>query len=863
MAPPDLDLDLDDLSAEAIEALPFGVILVDPLGRVLSYNAAESRFSGRAVGDVLGRNFFKDVAPCTNLPAFYGRFLGGVRSGALSERLTFTFGFQPQPVRVAVHMRSSRTPGRYWIVVQPIEWVSREPLAAAAPEVGRRARAETVDVSACEREPIHIPGAVQPHAALLALDPVSWRVLACSENTLNVLGREPPTVLGAAAADVLPAGLLEALAAHALDPGAPLRWEARVGEPERRVTVVAHRQSDRVLVELEPAPEHPGDFGAPSPMAVSAAVSALAAAPELSVVAQTAVDALKALTGFQRVMVYRFDADWNGEAIAEAREPAAYDSLLGLRFPASDIPAQARALYVRAPARFVVDRDYVPVPLVADPAAGNAPIDLSFAGARSLSPIHLEYQRNLGVNGSMSSSIVVDGRLWGLVIGHHRRPHYLPPESRAAIAMITDALSLRIGALEQAAQWREQEAHLSSETALLQQMAGADDLIAALMDGETPLLQLFGAGGAAVVDESAVHLAGDTPGDEAVLAIRAWLLEQPSEALVFATDRLASRLPAAAAWTAQASGLLAAFTAPERRRLLLWFRPEVVQAIAWGGDPNKPVDVAGAGATLLPRRSFERWIEEQRGHAEPWRDWQIAAAARIASAVERVSLRQNRRIGELNERQEALVAALVEKDQALAQKDVLTREIDHRVKNSLTIVASFLQMQARTVGDQRARDAFEETYARVMSVARIHDSLYQSDDVEEVDIGQTIERLCQDLSGMAGERHTLAVSATPQIMVPYRRAVGLALIATELVTNALKYAYRPDEAGAVDVSVRPREDGVCLTVSDNGRGLPANWGEPAGGRVGLGMKLIRAMLAQIDGEMQVETHGGARFTVCA
>jgi two-component sensor histidine kinase len=247
----------------------------------------------------------------------------------------------------------------------------------------------------------------------------------------------------------------------------------------------------------------------------------------------------------------------------------------------------------------------------------------------------------------------------------------------------------------------------------------------------------------------------------------------------------------------------------------------------------------------------------------PWPSWQVAAAGRIAAAVEAVALRQNRRIEVLGEKQAQLMALLDEKERLLTDKDMLTREIDHRVKNSLQIVASFVQMQGRTTKDPAARAGFDETYGRIMSVARIHDSLWRSDDVGEVDIGQTIEILCRDLSGMAGERRTLDVTVARDVKLPYQQALALSLIAVELVTNALKYAYAPEEPGVVQVEVRHREEGaVCLTVADQGRGLPADWS--TGRREsGLGMKLIRAMLKQIGGEMQVEQGPGSRFVVCA
>jgi light-regulated signal transduction histidine kinase (bacteriophytochrome) len=631
-----------------------------------------------------------------------------------------------------------------------------------------------------------------------------------------------------------------------------------VGPSATPAIVLAHQRDGRLLIEIEPAPVRGEDFGAPTVAQVTAALGRVGRSATLAEAAGAAAVVVRELTGFERVLVYRFDRDWNGVSVAEDRDPEAYDSLLDLYFPASDIPAQARALYARAPARFVFDRDYAPSPLVGDASLGNAPIDLSLVQARSLSPIHLEYQRNLGVNGSMSSSIMVDGRLWGLVIGHHRRPHYVAPETRAAVASATEALGLRIAALEIAESWRTQEAHVNAETLLLERMAGVDHPTEALLGDAPTMLELFGAGGAAFVEDRTVYLLGATPSREQVLDLTEWLVERGQ---VHASEQLSGEFPPAEAYRAIASGLLAAFTGGERPAVLLWFKPEEVSAIAWGGDPTKAVESTGAG--VLPRRSFERWVEERRGASTPWAAWQVAAAGRIARAVENVARRHNRRVAVLRDKQDELLGALEQQKQLLHDKDLLTREIDHRVKNSLQIVASFVKMQSRATADAAARAGLEETYGRVMSVARIHDSLWRSDEVGEVDIGQTIAALCRDLSSMAGEGRSLEVTAGPDIRLPYQQALALSLITLELVTNAVKYAYGPEEAGKVEVDIRAQpEGGVCLTVSDRGRGLPADWA--AGAREsGLGMKLINAMLSQIKGEMRVETGAGARFVVCA
>ncbi|TNC05361.1 GAF domain-containing protein [Methylobacterium terricola] len=856
----DSTIDLDALAPRDLDTLRQGVIQIDGAGVIHRYNRAESVFSGRAPERVIGRNFFTEVAPCTHLPHFYGRFREGVRRGRFDRPFSFVYGFDPRPMQVRITLRHAAAPDRYWIITEPVEALEpghrREAVQAA---VTQRVRAEPVDPSLCEQEPIHIPGAIQPHAVLVAADVDTLTVTACSGNVRDALDRDP---LGHDLAGLLGSDLTDRIRAtlqgEGVDPGRTVR--ARVVLPSSLglpVEAVAHRNGERIIVELELAPAHPEDFRAASQLDTELAIGRLRGAVTLEEAAAVAARETRALTGFDCILVYRFDPDWNGAAIAEDKDPAWTRSLLGLRFPASDIPAQARALYTRSKSRFVIDRDYVPVPLVATPATANAPVDLTFAQARSLSPIHLEYQRNLGVNGSMSVSILVEGRLWGLMIGHHRRPHYVAPETRAAATVLADAFAMRVYELESRRLWQEQQAHLALESELVRELARSDDFVSALTEQRHTLLDLFEARGAATVSHDSVRRLGQTPPSAAILEIADWLrMTVPLGSSSYVTAEFAVAHPPSAPYAECASGLLAAFVDAERHHLLLWFRPEVPSTVTWGGDPRKPV-LAGSGpVAVLPRRSFERWVEERRGVSEPFAPWQVDIAEALALAVEGVVLRQRRKIAELT-------GLLADKERLLTQKDLLTREIDHRVKNSLQIVSAFLQMQRRQVTDPASQAAFAETAARVMSVARVHDSLYQAESVEEVDLGQTIENLCADLAGMAGEGHAVDLDAEPGLMVPYRKAVALSLIATELITNAFKYAFA-ESGGRVAVSVTGETEGrVRLSVCDDGQGLPDGWSDAPARGTGLGMKLIRAMLDQINARLEVENRPGACFTVTA
>jgi len=853
--------DYENLAEDAFARLSHGVVRVDALGIVRAANPAAAELLGCPAGRLVGRDFFRDLVPGANVPRGRGRFLAGLRGGHLEAGGRFALDRAAGPVRFDLRMRADAASRGAWIALEPVETPPLRDTGRGTAAVERRERAEPVDVSACEREPIHIPGSIQPDAVLLVADAADFRVLAYSFNVAEAFPGATTALLGRPLDDLLPetfvSRIREALAQASLVEGRTVTDFVRL-DGAATCLATAHAKAGRILVELEGVPDRPGDFGPTHPPNAGPAVSRLRAARTVAEAAEATAREVRAMTGLESVLVYRFDADWNGEAIAEDRVADWSRSLLGLHFPASDIPAQARALYLRSRSRFVTDRDAEPVPILGDAALAEAPVDLTFAQHRSLSPIHLEYQRNLGVNGSMSASIIVGGTLWGLLIGHHRRPHYVPPEARSAAALLAEALAMRVQEIEGRRLWEAQQAHLAAEGRLVRRLTRSDDYVTALTGGDTTMLDLFEAEGAAIASEDGVTLIGLTPDAGAVAALRDWLRATvPPNESGYSTHGLSAAYPPAAAFADRASGLAAVFVDEARRNLLLWFRPEVPSTVSWGGDPRKPVAPGNESAPILPRRSFERWVEERRGFSKPWAEWQLSFATSLAQVVEGVVLRQRRTIVELT-------SLLADREKALEQKDVLSREIDHRVKNSLQIVSAFLQMQQRQTKDPDARQAFAETSARVMSVARVHDSLYQAESVEDVDLGQTIENLCRDLSGMAGDGHSIGITAATGVMVPYRKAVALSLIATELVTNAFKYASREAGGGHIAVSVSDEGGGrVRLRVCDDGEGLPEGWAERKPRGTGLGMKLVRAMLDQIDATLEVANDPGACFTVNA
>ncbi|SFE49756.1 SpoIIE family protein phosphatase [Blastococcus tunisiensis] len=474
----------------------------------------------------------------------------------------------------------------------------------------------------CADEPIAVPGAVQPHGVLLAVTEPDLAVVVASANAQELFGRSVAgldQVLGAADLAALRGGLAGDLAELN-----PLRVQVSGAEMD----VVVHRADGLLLTEWEPV------FGAEQVGAawhrrLPAVLQRLSATATLDELTDVLARDVRTVTGFDRVMVYRFDAEWNGEVIAEDRRED-LEPFLGLRYPASDIPAQARALYATNWMRIIPDAGYRPVPLdpPLTPSTGR-PLDLSGAMLRSVSPVHLEYLANMGVVASMSVSLIDGGRLWGLIACHHYAgPHRPSYADRVAAEFLGRTASLLLPTTVAAGE-QSGIVEVASRQAQLAAVVGRTPrgLAAALADGEVTALDLLPAGGAAVRLDGQLRLLGATPPADRVEPLVRALLAAGRPV----TDAVSGVLPDAADLAGTASGVLAVEVPGGREDFLAWFRPETVREVTWGGNPytSKTAQTA-AGPRLSPRRSFDAWSETVRETAQPWRPHEVAAARTLA-----------------------------------------------------------------------------------------------------------------------------------------------------------------------------------------------------------------------------------------
>ncbi len=607
-----------------------------------------------------------------------------------------------------------------------------------------------------------------------------------------------------------------------------------------------HLVGDHVLVELEPQAEFAGSATA-TLLRLDAIGTSFERATDLISLCERAAIGFRELTGFARVMVYRFLDDGAGVVLAEDRDPA-LASFLNHHFPASDIPQQARALYVRNRVRVIPDVSYQPAP-IRPKESGLGGIDLSDAALRSVSPIHLQYLKNMGVAASASVSIVKDGLLWGLIACHNPVPRRISYPARVACQALAGGLARQIRAKEEAAAYRERIRLRSSEETLVARLDQNQPSTDWFDEHGEDFRRLLAADGFAAISGQNIFTSGVTPSQEGIRALARWLSAR-GVAEPFATAELGDHYAPGQAFRASASGLLAMSLAGEGAPLLMWFRAEEPEIVEWAGNPHKATN-SQSGA-LTPRSSFDAWREEVCGRSRRWTLGEIDAAAHLRRTVS--ELRQARRLRELNRE---LGVTLAEKQELIAEKDHLMREVNHRVQNSLQLVQAFLGLQARAADDNILALHLGEAQRRLSAVALVHRRLYQGDQVETVDLSRYLEELVGDMTAALGSewQRCLRLDLAP-VLVSADRAVHVGLILTELVINANKYAYN-GQPGPLAVSVEEHRDKFRLIVADSGSGKVQ-------ARVGFGTRMIDAMVQSLGGTIeQGDNQPGLRVIVTA
>ncbi|AQR60254.1 two-component system sensor histidine kinase/response regulator [Brevundimonas sp. LM2] len=700
---------------------------------------------------------------------------------------------------------------------------------------------EPVDLTNCDREPIHLISAIQPNGFLVAVS-TDWLISRVSANAPDFVGGTVDALLGASLKDVFGLEAVHTLrnrlailrGADAVERafGVPLR------EDGVRFDLAIHMSGGEIVIEAEPS--EPETELNPSAM-VQSMLARLKPLTDLGDLLKEAARQVRALTGHHRVMIYRFHPDGSGEVVAE-RVRAGLEPFLGLRYPASDIPKQARALMERNVVRVAADVKATPTLIVPQLGPEGEPLDLSMSTLRAHSPIHIEYLKNMGVGATLTISLLRGGRLWGLIACHHTTARPVSYERRTAAELFAQVLSLMIETREREAvsayEQRTRQVHDGLMAAIVESGSTAESL-AGMAES---LSEIVPCDGMVVRIGTDLVLTGFTPTrDELVPLLR--FLDQSAASKVLSLEALGRAFPPARDYADRAAGMLAIPVSRTPRDYLIFFRREVTQSITWAGDPAKPAEVGPNGVRLTPRKSFEAWQEIIRGHGAPWTEPELRAADALRVTILEVVLRLTG-------------VADQERERAAQRQDLLIAELNHRVRNILGLIRGLIT-QSR--GGATDVESFAATIGgRVQALARAHDQITLSNWGPRALSDLIVTEAAAYLQ--AGETR-VQIDGPPVKLHPEAFAT-LALVLHEMVTNAAKYGALCDQSGLVSIHWSLVDGDLVLQWRETG-GPPVQ----APTRRGFGTTIIeRSVPHDLGGEARIDyaLHGlKARFVVPA
>ncbi|MBC6989246.1 ATP-binding protein [Hymenobacter sp. BT491] len=741
-----------------------------------------------------------------------------------------------------------------------------------------------VTLTNCDREPIHIPGSVQPYGFLLCLHEETKRIVHASQNTQALIGMPAQELIGAGLDRLLnPAQIAEierlcdSLTEVTKLQGA--RLDLVPGQPFYKI--ILHRYDQLLWLEFEPVEENSASvFDLPS---LNVALGQMLGATSVPEFCQFAVDQIREITGFDRVVMYRFAEDASGEVVAEAKR-ADLDPFMGLHYPATDIPQQARAMYLKNWLRFIPDVSYVPAPLVPvlNPVS-NRPPDMTYAVLRSVSPIHLEYLRNMGVAATMTISVIVDGKLWGMMTCHHLTPRLVSYELRELCLFIGKTFSALLKTKQQHDDYAYQLHIRETQVRLFEMVSRQPNFIEGLYRRSPTLLDVMECGGAAICFENEIITLGTTPTKTQIEELTAWLRENV-KLDVFYTDSYVRHNPAGLAIRGVSSGVLAISLSQDSNDYIIWFRPEQIQTVTWAGKTQKAEVLQDSQLHLSPRQSFEAWKQLVDSTSAPWKPMEIEAAQEIRLHLSDVRLKI---FNELQARAASLSRLNTELSRSNDELDSFAYVASHDLKEPLRGIHNYSIFLLEDYADQLDADGVSKLQTLVRLSQRMEaliESLLQLSrvgrqelQVVETNVNEVVEEVLDMLQPRFEQTQT-TVTVTGTLPTIRCDRVRIREVFNNLVTNAMRYNDKPERTVTVGLAsngaLGPRgtgrpEDFYVFYVQDNGIGIDPKHHETIfkifkrlhtqdkyGGGTGAGLAIAKKMVERHEGELWVESTPG-------
>lgn len=737
-------------------------------------------------------------------------------------------------------------------------------------EPGPKPYTKDYDLSNCDVEPIQFIRHFQLPAFLLVVEPETLVVKAYSGNFPG-LGLGGGVVIGKVLSDVLgdlPAGqIAQFLQKEDYQAHNPLSVDLSFGaEVAGLHNVILNPSGDDVLLEFEPRDEKLS--GSAFLFRIDQALNHIQNSGQSDQLFNRVVKKVRALTEYDRVMLYRFDEEYNGEVVAEAKSDN-LEPFLHLRYPHTDIPPQSRELFLRNSIRHIVNTDPKAISvIVSGPDYGE--VDLTLSSNRGSSPFHLQYLINMGVGASLTVALVVNQKLWGLIACHHNTPKMLDYRLRTIISLMGKVLSGHL-ALQESADYRKRILGASIiRSRLFERMSEKYNIVEGLLREESPtLLDLAAASGAAVLLDGEIYQLGDTPTEQEILDIVEHLGETPAS--LYTSDKFFEEMPAAREFEHPPAGVLSIRLTKQPAEYIMWFRPEVRKTIEWGGRPDKRKQVLDGKIQLHPELSFMKWEQELEGISEAWEPHQLDAASGLRNDIKEVILQKYQEARRLN-------GQLVD---AYEELETFSYTVSHDLRAPLRNIKSFAEILQEDYNEQLDEFGQEALRTIVSSVGRMNSFI--NDILEfsrfnqsklaplEVELDTVIDEVLSDLSFDAANVRFVREGGGAVLVGDF---IQLKQLVQNILSNAFKYSAKVVQP---EVTLRSGTDNgnIFFEVSDNGIGMDMKQTE----RIftvftrlvskdeyegtGIGLAIAQRIVEKHNGEIRVvsEPGRGTTFTV--
>jgi len=683
---------------------------------------------------------------------------------------------------------------------------------------------EIVNLANCEHEPIHIPGSIQPHGFLLGLKQDGLIIDFCSRNTLDYIDTPHTELLGKSFESVFGSDqcrLFKEYLVHAL-----LTSPLKLDLCGKLFNCTIHASGTSYILEAEFLDPDETPFSSIYDQ-TSQFLSYMNETHTLQELCQLVADGTRDITGYDRVMVYRFDKDYNGEVFAESRNEA-FEPFLGLHYPHTDIPVQARELYLKNLLRLIADINYAPVPIFTIDDTHGKNLDLSHSILRSTSPIHIQYLQNMGVGATLTISLIHQKKLWGLIACHHYSAKNLTPEIRLAAQLQGNFLTSQIDVRQS---YEEYEVSRKTNGALerLNAIHLTPNRESFRRILECPeVLQICNATGVSIRFGDQIFTMGSVPSDKDIHELSDFLFDYTNGGQLV-TDKLLGHMPDNRQLCQLVPGIVYHSLGTSKENCVIWYRPETVAEVNWAGDPSKAIVKDEKG--LFPRKSFELWKEFVKFQSKPWVNPELNSAANYAHSLHKqmiliLLMDESRRNLELNK-------ILEETNSELENINwISTHDLQEPLRKIQLIASRLLSKEGQNISPLvsdalvRMNNSAHRMQTLLMDILKYTRIQHSKGTFIPVDLNEIVAQASEEIKEMNPEKSVSIASGN--LPVISGNIFLLRQLFSNLISNAVKYS-RPEVEPEISiklerivgnvVSSAPEQEFFVISISDNGIGF--------------------------------------------